>query len=80
MLDILVLKFQPSVDKKPVYIINSYNAPMRSERAGRSVDIMIEIPKLLHKWVLIIGDFNLHYTNWDNCIINPTAQTKRFAD
>lgn len=80
MPNILVLKFQPNIDKEPVYIINSYNAPMRSKRAASSVDIIIEVPELLHKCVLIMRDFNLHYTNWDNCTINPTAQTKRFAN
>ncbi len=34
MPDILVLKVQPSIDKEPVHIINSYNTPIRSEQAG----------------------------------------------
>lgn len=53
---------------------------MGSKQASRFVDIIIEVPKLLHKLMLIIGDFNLHYTDWDNCTINPTVQAKRFAD
>lgn len=30
--------------------------------------------------MLIIGNFNLHHTNWDNHTVNPTLQTKRFAN
>lgn len=41
---------------------------------------MIEVPELLHKRVLIIRDFNLHHTNWDNHTVNLTLQAKRFAD
>ena len=80
MPDMLVLKVQPSVDEEQVYIINSYNAPIGSERAGRSVDIMIEVLELLHKRVLIMEDFNLHHTNWNNRTVNPTVQAQRFVD
>ncbi len=80
MPDILVLEVQLSIDKEPVYIISSYNAPMGSKQAGRSVDIMIEVPELLHNRVLIMGDFNLHHTNWDNRTVNLTTQAKRFTD
>ena len=80
MPDILFLEVQPSIDKELVYIINCYDAPIGSEQASRSVDIMIEIPELLHKRVLIMGDFNLHNTNLDNRTVHPTSQAKRFAD
>ena len=80
MPDILVLEVQPSVDEEPVYIINSYNSPVGSKQTGRSVDIMMEVPVLLHKRMLIMGDFNLHHTDWDNRTVNPTVQAKRFAN
>ncbi len=54
MPDILVLEVQPSIDKEPVYIINSYNVSIGSKQAGRSVDLMMEVPELLHKRVLIM--------------------------
>ncbi len=76
MPDILVLEVQPSIDKQPVYIINSYNAPIGTKQAGRSVDIMMEVSELLHKRELIMGDFNLYHTDWDNRTVNPTAQAK----
>ncbi len=80
MTDILILEVLPSIDKEPVYIINSYNTPMKSKLAGRPVDIMMKVPELLHKCMLIIRDFNLHHTDWDNRTVNPTAQAKRFVD
>lgn len=80
MPNIFVLEVQPSVDKKPAYIMNFYNTPIKSEQAGRSVDIMIKVLELLHNRVLIIEDFNLYHTNWDNYTVNSTRQAKRFAD
>ncbi len=41
---------------------------------------MMEVPELLHKRMLIMGDFNLHHTDWDNRSVNPTAQAKIFAE
>ena len=41
---------------------------------------MMEVSELLRNCVLIIGNFNLHYTNWDNCTVNHTRQAKRFAN
>lgn len=79
MPNILVLEVKPSLDKEPIYIINAYNAPIGSERGGRSVDIMIA-PGLMNKRVLIMRDINLHHTDWDNRTVNPTTQAKRFAD
>lgn len=80
MPDILILEVQPSVNKELVYIINFYDAPMGNKQVGRSVDIMMEVPELLHKRVLIMGNFNLHHTDWDNCTVNLTVQAKRFAN
>ena len=80
MPDILLLEGQPSIDKEPVYIINSHNTPIGSKRANRSVDIMMEVPELLNKGVLIMRHFNPHNTNWNNCTVNPTPQAKRFTD
>lgn len=28
----------------------------------------------------MMGDFDLHHTNWDNRTVNPTTQAKRFAE
>ena len=63
MPDILLLEVQPSIDKEPVYIINSYHSPMGSKQASRCVDIMMEVPELLHKRVLIMRDFNMYHTD-----------------
>lgn len=68
---ILVFKVQLSVDKVSIYTINAYNAPIKSKQARRSIDVLIEVSKLLYKCVLIMRDFNLYHTNWDNCTINP---------
>ncbi len=77
---ILVLEVQLSIDKEPVYIINSFNAPIGSKRVGRSVYIMMEVRELLYKRLLTMRDFNLHYNNLDNGTVIPTAQAKGFAD
>ena len=63
MTDILVLEVQPSIDKEPVYIIKSYNTPIKSKQAGRHMDIMMKVLELLHKRVLIMRNFNLHHTD-----------------
>lgn len=70
MPNILILKVQPNINKEQVDIINSYNALIKSKPIGGSVDIIIKILELLYKHVLIIGDFNLYHTNWDNYIMN----------
>lgn len=53
---------------------------MGSKQAGKFIDIIIEVPKLLHKHMLVIGDFNLHHIDCDNCMVNSTIQTKIFAN
>lgn len=53
---------------------------MGSKQASRFVDITMEVSELLHKRVLIMRDFHLHHTDWDNRTVNLTAQAKRFAD
>lgn len=63
MPDILVLEIQPSINKELIYIINAYNTSIESKEAGKSIDILIKILKLIYKCILIMEDFHLHYTN-----------------
>lgn len=64
--DILILEFKPGLYKESIFIVNVYNALIGCERAGRSAEILMDIPELLQKRSLIIGDINLRYTDWDN--------------
>ena len=66
MPDCLVLEVKPSMDEEPIYILNVYNAPIGSERAGDSAEIVMGAIGLLRKRALIMGDVNLHHTDWDN--------------
>lgn len=65
-LDIFFLEFKPGLYKESIFIVNVYNALIGCERAGRSAEILMDIPELLQKRSLIIGDINLRYTDWDN--------------
>lgn len=80
MPDILVFEVKPSQDEEPIYILDVYNAPIRSKQAGNSAETVMQVTGLLRKRVLIMGDFNLNHIDWDNRTVNPTAQVKKFAE
>lgn len=79
MSDVLVSKVEPSMDEEPIYIPNVYNAPVGSKQAGDSAEIVMGYIGLLRKRAFIMGEVNLHHTDWDNRTFNSTAQGKRFA-
>lgn len=75
----LVLELKLSSGKESVLVVSVYNPPPGAERAGRSADILINVPEVWQRRLLIIGDINLHHTDWDNCIIQSTSPAQRFA-
>ena len=56
------MEIKPGSKEDPIYIINIYNAPPGSDRAGVSAKQVIAIPGLMQKSSIIMGDMNLHHT------------------
>lgn len=78
--DILVMEIKPGPKEDPIYILNVYNAPMGSERAGISANRLMAVPGLMQSRSIIIGEMTLHHTDWGNRTLYPTARAKEFAD
>lgn len=78
--DILVMKFRPSRKGDPFYIINIYNSPLGSNRAGLSAKQVMIISGLMQKNSIIMRDINLHHTDWDNRTRNLCIQARELAD
>ena len=74
------MKIKPGLKKNPVYIINMYNAPPGSYRAGVAAKQVMAVPRLIQKNSIIMGDMNLYHTDWDNQTRNPSAQARILAD
>lgn len=71
------MEFRLGQKEDPIYIINIYNAPLRSDQAGISAK---QVMTLMQKNSIIMEDINLHYTDWDNHTRNPSIQAKECAD
>ncbi len=69
--DILVMELQGGQDKDALRIVNIYNAPQGSERAGQAANAIIEKSNLMQRQAIIMEDINLHHADWDNRTINP---------
>lgn len=61
-------------------MVNIYNPLIGFERFGRFANIIINIPEVQQRWLLIIRNINLHYTNWDNCTIYSIIYTQRLIE
>lgn len=76
----MVLELKLGLAKESLFVVNVYNVPTECERAGRSADILMDVPEILQKHLMIIGDINLHHTDWNNRTIHPTLQAQKFVE
>lgn len=75
MPDLLVLELKLGSNKEFIFIIKIYNALAGSEQAGKSTKVLMNVPNIWQKHLLIMGNLNLHYTDWDNRITYPILYT-----
>lgn len=80
MPNVLVLEFKLSIDKDPIYILNTYNLPMKKKQTSNWSETVMGAIGLLRKQAFIMKDVNLYHTDEDNCTVNHTTQAKRFAE
>lgn len=76
----LVLELKLGLSKKLVFIVNIYNLSLGVKHTGKFADILINVLEIQQRQLLIIGDINLHYTNWDNYTIYFPLPTQRFVE
>lgn len=74
MPDILIWKVKLILEKNLIYLVNVYNILLKSGKASKFANIIIKYSKLWSIYFLIFKDFNLNYTNKDNCTINLITQ------
>ncbi len=60
---VLVLEVKPSIDEGPIYIPNVYNTLIRRKPCSDSAEIVMGAIRLPRKYVFIMRDPNLHYSN-----------------
>lgn len=78
--EILVLELQGDQDEGALRIVNIYNAALGCKRVGQAANAMMEIRNLVQGQAIIMGDINLHHTDWDNQTINPLQPSNKLAD
>ena len=76
--DLIFLQIQAQ-NTLPLNIVNTYNAPISSTGASATVDLLTELLQALQRSALLIGNFNLHYSNQDPSHSSPFRQAKPFV-